>query len=253
MTPLDALHAAMVADPDNETPRRAYFARLLASDLVLALDGPAADTAAPRLLEVEGHRVALAFDSEARFAEIGGAPDYLAMTGRELAAILAGAGLGLGLNLASDGAALHLAPDDVNWLAQQGGDAREEAAKITSVGPPVSAPQDLLSTLDARLATLTGLAEAAFLVTIEREDGASSLVLICAGTPPPLRAQVAGNIAEALRVGGFELGLDVAFADPGDPLLPPAHRHGLRFDVPRPEAAAPSAPGSNPDKPPRLH
>ena len=252
-TPLDALQRAMEAAPDDEVARRSYFARLLAQELVLLLDAPPGRTVSPRLVEIDGQMLALAFDGEARLAAFAGAADYAALSGRDLAALLAGHGLGLGLNLGGEGAPLHLAAQDVAWLAEQGVDAQPDSGRIAEIMPPRPLTAELLAVLDARLATLAGLAEAAYLVGARMADGQAVLLLVVTGAAPSARARIAGSIAEALRVAAMERPLDVVFAGPGDPLLLPALRHGIRIDLPGPEAPEPVAPGSDPSKPPRLH
>lgn len=251
-TPLDQDHARMMAAPEDEGPRRAYFARFAASDLLLLLEGPASETIHPRTVSVEGEEVALAFDTALRLASFDArSSDFVSLPGRDLAAMLAGAGLGLGLNLGGEGAAMHLSASDLAWIAEQV--PAMEASDIASarIGPPKGASEALLGALDARLATMAGLATAAHLVTVEEGEGAQRLLLVFEGTPPPFRAQVAGHVAEALKIAAIDTALDVSFGEPGAPILLAAVRHGLRFDLPMPEQ--PAAPGSDPEKPPRLH
>ena len=73
---------------------------------------------------------------------------------------------------------------------------------------------------------------------------------------PGAEGALAQAVGEALTFSGIEAGaLDVAFFDASDPVAPRLARVGLRFDLPalaRPERAEPSAPGMDPDKPPKL-
>ena len=250
-TPLDQDHARMMSAPEDETLRRAYFARLAATDLLLLLDDPAKETIRPRTVTVEGEEVALAFDTALRLASFGGqSSDFVSLPGRDLAAMLAGASLGLGLNLGGEGAAMHLSSADLGWIAEQVPPLETDDVATARIGPPARASETLLQTLDARLATMGGLARAAHLVSVEEGEGAARLLLVVEGTPPPFRAQVAGHVAEALRIAAIDLPLDVSFGEPGAPILLAAIRHGFRFDLPTPDR--PKAPGSDPDKPPRL-
>jgi hypothetical protein len=62
---------------------------------------------------------------------------------------------------------------------------------------------------------------------------------------------------EALTFSGIEAGeMDVVFLSSTDPVLPSLARVALQFDLPSPDplalAAAPSAPGTDPMRPPRL-
>ncbi|MFD1344812.1 SseB family protein, partial [Litorisediminicola beolgyonensis] len=74
---------------------------------------------------------------------------------------------------------------------------------------------------------------------------------------PGAEAALARAVNEALVFSGVEAGaLDVTFVADSDPLAARLARVGLRFDLPIPEEpqerAAPSAPGSDPSKPPKL-
>ncbi len=67
---------------------------------------------------------------------------------------------------------------------------------------------------------------------------------------------LAAAVSEALTFSGIEAGaLDVSFIRAEDPIVLTLSKWGLRFDLPEParsEAAAPKAPGMDPDSPPKL-
>lgn len=251
-TPLDRLHIAMIKTAD-ERSRRRYFSEFLATDIVLALEKPADQTLSPKTLVVGADTLALAFDTEKRLAGFGQTHHYAVMAGRDLVELLKDSGLGLGLNLAGEGHALHLAPSHIQWLSQQNADPANVEEKITVIGPPGDVSGKLLDVLHRRLTSLAALAEAGFLVTTEQESGEGQLLLLLCGVPLQMRAQFAGHIAEALALENVDVALDVGFAEPGDPLLMAAARHGLQIEMPSPIKPTIAAPGSDPDKPPKLH
>ena len=252
-TPLDHLHQDMLKQ-DSEDSRRRYFSRFLATQILLALEKPAGETISPKTLEVEGDILALAFDSEARLAGFADTEHYVSMSGRDLAGLLKAGELGLGLNLAGEGYPLHLSPQDVVWLTEQSAQEADQVEdRVTELGPPGDLSDGLLDALDQRLASMKGLATSAFLVRVQRDKSDARLLLLLTGALPAMRGQIAGHIAEALAIRNVQEALDVGFADPGDPLLMAAVRHGLRIDLPQLEASAPKPPGSDPDTPPRLH
>ena len=206
-----------------------------------------------KTLEVEERTLALAFDSEVRLAEfVEGAADTLTLTGSDLADLLAGTGLGLGVNLGPSGAPMELTPDNLDWILEEAPpEVGEAEGAIDAVHRPDNVPPGLLEALDARLATLPGQAEAAYLVAAKGEE-VDTLLLVITGAHPAKRSAVAGQIAEGLRFSDVDSPLDITFADPGDPLLLAVARHGIRFDVPK-DGGSQMPPGSDPDKPPRLH
>lgn len=257
ITPLDAAHAAMTAAPDDDTLRLRFFERLVDAELFLLLDdGEDEEFAAPRLFETPEGEFMLAFDREYRLADFAGpgAP-YAALSGRSLMAELAGQGVSLGLNLDVAPSAMLLPPDAVDWLANTlANRATEAEARITAIAPPRGLPPEVLTALDTKLATAMGLAQAAFLVTATYDTGAKNHLLAFLGALPGAETALTEAVAEALTFSGLDAAaLDVMFPREDSPLIPSLARRGLRFDLPQPVAPAPrAAPGSDPDRPPKL-
>ena len=100
-TPLDRAHAAMEADPGEAAMRLAFYDCLAGAEVFLLLQAEAeGDRITPEVFDLETGPVVLAFDREERLAAFLGRPaPYAALSGRRLAGMLAGQGLGLGLNL----------------------------------------------------------------------------------------------------------------------------------------------------------
>lgn len=252
MTPLDALHAAMVARPDDETARLSYMARLIGTELFLLLERePDGDVADPRLFETLDGRFVLAFDLEERLAAFAGGPaPYAALSGRALASRLAGQSIGLGVNLGTANEEL-LPSEALDWLAERAGAAPSLAtSRPQEIHPPSAIPEMLLSTLDARLAAAEGLASSAWLVGVTWETGARGDLLVFIDARPEVEAGLAQSVAEALAFSGLEAGaIDVAFRAATDPLAARLAKVGLRFDIPEPRD---TTLGRDPAEPPRL-
>ncbi|SLN75741.1 SseB family protein [Roseisalinus antarcticus] len=257
-TAIDLAHRAMEAAPEDDTARLRFFERVADAELFLLLEREVdGEIIAPRLFEVEGLSYALVFDRAERLTAFTGAvTPYAALSGRGLAAMLAGQGVGLGLNLDVAPSAMMLPADAVDWLAATLGEGPSEAeARIAEIAPPGGLPEALLSRLDGKLATAGGLARAAYLVTVVYEDGGRGSLLAFVDAQPTAEAALAGAVREALVFSGIDAGaLDVAFFRAADPIAAALARHGLRFDLPEPEReqVTRSAPGSDPDAPPRL-
>ncbi|EAR52009.1 hypothetical protein OG2516_13329 [Oceanicola granulosus HTCC2516] len=256
-TELDRAHAAMEAAPEDDAARLAFYGRLADGELFLLLERePEGDAIAPRLFDVEGTGYALAFDRPDRLTDFTGAPaPYAALSGRTLARMLAGNGLGLGLNLETAPSAMLLPPDAIGWLAATLGDGpREAEARIAEIAPPRALPEALLPALDRRLAGAGGLARSAYLVATTYDDGSRGHLLAVIDAAPGAEPAIATAVADALTFSGLEAGaLDVAFFPASSPHAAAFARHGLRFDLPDPPApAARGAPGSDPDRPPKL-
>ncbi|MEM9578798.1 MAG: SseB family protein [Pseudomonadota bacterium] len=260
-TPLDAAHANMQTAEDDPHARLGFYERLAASELFLLLASEVDDkdeTVTPELFDVQGERFVLVFDREDRLAAFAAeAKPYVALSGRAIAEMLAGQGLGLGLNLDVAPSSILLPPEAVAWLNDTIGNAPDAwEARISELSPPAGLPERLVASLDTRLATAMGLANAAYLAGVTYEDTAKGHLLVFVAALPEAQEALAQLAAEALSFSGIEAGaMDVAFLEPTDPMTAPLDRVGLKFDIPKlPDTVTQTrpAPGSDPAKPPIL-
>jgi len=258
-TPLDAAHAAMQEAPGDDAARLRYYERLAESELFLLLEEEAeGDDIRPRHFDTAEGRFVLAFDRELRLADFAGAAPYVALSGRVLAGMLAGTGTGIGVNLSVEDRAFLVPGEAVDWLAQTLAHAPAEATgKPEELRAPTGLPERLLTALDAKLALAGGLARWAWLAEVTWAGGRRGHLLAFVDILPGAEAALARLAGEALTFSGLDAGeLDVAFFAASDPVAARLARVALRFDLPEPPrmapADAPAAPGSDPDRPPRL-
>ncbi|MDQ2065475.1 SseB family protein [Xinfangfangia sp. CPCC 101601] len=264
VTLLDAAHAAVSANPEDETARLRFYERLADGELFILLEREAeGDTLEPRIFEVESGRMVLVFDREERLAEFsGGVAPYAALPGRVLAGMLKGQDIGMGVNLDVAPSAMLLPPEALDWLAEtlEGGPEEAEAMPERFMAPSV--PENVLTGLDAKLARAEGLATAAVLcgVVYGAAEGAAARhghVLAFLDAAEGAEPALARAVREALVFSGVELGeLDVVFLASDEPAAAAMGKIGLRFDLTRPEShevkPPRAAPGSDPAKPPKL-
>lgn len=256
MTPLDEAFAAMNAASDNATTRLAWFDRLAASEMFLLLEDEAiGDRIRPKVFAVDGADLVVAFDREERLAGFAGevAP-FVGMSGRTLAQMLSEAELGLAVNLGTEFETV-LESEAIGWLAgtlSQAPEAVED--RPDEVLPPEGLPESLLTALDARLATTHGRASLAYLVATKYDDGRQGHLLAFVEAMDGYEGALAQLVGDALSFSGLEAGsLDVGFFRAADPMCATFAKVGLRFDLPQlADPIASVAPGSDPDKPPRL-
>lgn len=259
MTLLDAAHAALTKDPENEAHLLRFYERLADGELFLLLDKEAeGETLDPRVFDLETGRFVLVFDREERLAEFaGGIAPYAALPGRVIAGLLRGQDIGLGVNLGVAPSEMLLPAEAMDWLAEaldQGPDEVEAAPE--QFYAPKGLPDLLLSGLDAKLARTAGLAKAVLLAGVTYRDGRRGHMLAFLDAEPGAQTALARAASEALIFSGIEAGeMDVAFLSSADPAAVSMARVALRFDLPEPEpaqSAAPAAPGMDPNRPPRL-
>ncbi len=258
-TPLDIAYTAMQDAPDDGQASLGFYERLADSELFLMLSEDAAETRAkPLIFETGDGKVALVFDREERLAEFVDTPvPFVAMSGRRIAGILAGEDIGMGLNLGVAPSSTLLPAHVVDWLhSALGAKSRLTNARPTAFYPPAGLPESLISAFDTKLANMSGVAAAAYLVGVTYDTGLDSHMMALVDVPVAAQDGVAAAFAEALQFSGVEAGqLDVTFLDIDDPNLEKIAKTGLGFEIPAlilPDAPAPLAPGMDPDTPPKL-
>lgn len=259
MTPLDAAHAAMERDDTDETARLRFFDALADGELFLLLEEEAQGSDFKgRVFDLESGPVVLVFDLEERLAEFsGGVAPYVALPGRVIAQVLAGQGIGLGVNLGVAASQMILPPEALDWLSGVlEGDPEDAVEQPERFESPGALPVGLVESLTVKLERARGLAAFALLVGVVYRGNRRGHMLAIVGAEPAAEAALSKAVREALVFSGVEAGeLDVTFlaAESGvvARLLPLA----LRIDIPLPEVAeraTPAAPGSDPARPPKL-
>ncbi|MFV2052285.1 SseB family protein [Aliiroseovarius sp. YM-037] len=258
ITPIDKSHQAMEAAPEDVSARLRFYERVAESELFLLLqEEPQGDQMTPQMFDVETGQFVLVFDREERLADfVGGTAPYAVLSGRVISEMLAGQGVGLGLNLSVAPSSFLIPADGVDWLAETLSNKPQQVdATPEEVSAPHGVPEALLTALDAKLALAAGLALSAYLVSVQFKDRGQGHLLAFVDAVPGAEDALASAVAEALTFSGVEAGaLDVAFFKASDPMAARLARVGLQFDLPELEASdhTPAAPGRNPDKPPIL-
>ncbi|MEP2784867.1 MAG: SseB family protein [Pseudoruegeria sp.] len=257
MTPLDTAHGQMMANAEDDAARLKFFERLADSEVFVLLEQEAEGQAiVPRLFEIPQGSFILIFDREDRLTEFAeGEAAYAGLSGRALCQMIAGQGYGLGLNLEVAPSSFLVPSEAVDWLVETLTHTPEETEDTPQdLSPPVGLPETLVVALDTKLATAQGLARMAYLAGVTYSSGRRSHILAFVDAIPGAETALAHATNEALTFSGIEAGqIDVAFFAATHPISATLARVGLRFDLPKlPEATSPSAPGMDPEKPPRL-
>lgn len=258
-TPLDATFAAMDAAPEDDAARMRFYERLADAELFLLLTRePEGDEISPQIFPVDGRDFVLVFDREERLAEFSAGVAALAvLSGRSLAAMLAGQDIGMAVNLGAPSSIL-IPGEAVAWLSETLGNSPEEVEELPErFAPPAVLPEAVVTSLDTKLAMAGGLARMAYLCAVTYRGGRESHMLAIIDPVPGAEQALARAAGEALTFSGVEAGvMDVGFFRASDPACAKLARVGLRFDLPAGEAAVSSAPGAapgmDPGKPPRL-
>lgn len=256
-TALDTAHKAMEASPDDDGARLNFYERLSDSELFLLLEKEAkGELVEPRLFETQDLRLVLVFDREHRLnAFADGVAPYAALSGRSLVEMLEGQNIGLGVNLGVGPSSIIIPPSAVSWLKRTLADSPEEVAETPEeISAPTGLPERLITGIDTKLAQAAGLAHSAYLAKVIYKGGRRTHLLAFINALPGSEPALAGATREALVFSGLDAGeIDVAFFQSSDPMAAKLAKAGLRFELPKAmKAAPPTAPGSDPNAPPRL-
>ena len=235
-TPLDTAHAAMDAAPEDDAARLRFYERLIDAELVLLLAEDAdGDRITPQGFALDEGEVVLAFDRDDRLtAFTQQISPYAALSGRALVGMLAGQGLGLGVNLGVAPSSILIPAEAISWLADTIASAPDEIeARPVEVTAPGGLPESLITALDAKLPAAEGLARYAFLAGVTYDTGAKGHMLAFIDPVPGAEDSLAQAASEALIFSGVEAGqMDVAFFAASDPIAAKLAKTALRFDLP---------------------
>jgi len=260
MTPLDQAHALMDKDPEADRHRLRFYQQLADSPLFLLLEQEATEAAiSPKILTVDGQDFVLGFDSEARLGDfIQQETAFATVTGRDLAQMLAGKNIGLGLNLGVAPSAILIPPEALDWLLEAlANPVVEVQDRPVSFHAPANLSGDFAGALALRLQACSGMLEAAYLVDAAYETGARGLLLGIVRASSDREDMLRNIAAEAVSFTSEGVVLDVVFLDTDSEVSARLAVVGLEIDIPvedleKAPAQIPAAPGMDPDKPPRL-
>jgi len=199
----------MMLDEDDASARLQFYERLAEVELFVLLEGESdGDTLDPDLLEIDGSRYVAVFDREERLTEFTArvAP-FAAMSGRLVAAMLTGQGVGIVLNPGVAPSFYLIPPAAVEWLAEMVAASPEETSqdqvRPRTVAPPRGVPEALLKSLDAKLARAAGLAGSACLAQVTYSDGRRVDMLALIDAQPGAEGALARAVNEALIFSGL--------------------------------------------------
>ena len=255
---LDLAHAAMQAG--DEADARAFYRLLADAPLCLLLSAPAeGDQLQPQVFDLSDGPVILAFDSEERLAAFQDGPQpYAMLPGRVIAQAVAGQGVSLGLNLGTGAESETLLPPEVlaHLLALLDVSSNVVEGQARRFEPP-QVPLAARAALAAAVQSAAGLVAGAVLAGVVYDTGARGHILALVGANPTAEPALAKAMAEALSFAGLEAAaLDVVFLSAEGPALRRIAAVGHAFEITQPvlpdASLSPRAPGSDPDRPPRL-
>ncbi len=258
-TELDIAHVAMEAAPEDDAARLRFYERLADNEMFLLLAGEPEgdDDITPEVIEADDIQYVLVFDREERLADFAErAASYASVSGRGLAQMLEGQGIGMGVNLGQASSIL-IPPSAIDWLVETLGNAPEEAeARPVEVYAPKGLPESFVAGLDRKLAAAGGLAKAAFLAGITYDNGHRGHILTFVGALDGAEGALTRSVSEALTFSGIDAGMiDVTFISESNEFSKHLERVALKFELPEPkdETHVPgSNPGMDPNSPPKL-
>ena len=258
-THLDAAFSKMAGDPSSQQFRLNYFERFLECELFLLLKDEAdGDQISPVTWEADGQKFLLAFDTEERLSSYASdiAP-YTAMTGRTLVPLVAGnQNLGVVVNLDVADSSNLLPHDTILWLKEIVSKAPDAVhRRVVQLNAPKGLSEVFVTSLEEKLPTMAGLADRAYIASAQYDDGSGGHIIGFVGTVEGAEPALANAVSEMLIFSGLkQSAVDVGFLSEAQDMTESFRKVGLEIKLPRIEQpiSTSCAPGTNPDKPPKL-
>lgn len=256
-TPLDHAAAGMTADAE-EAVRRRFHERLADTELYVILESEASgERVSPRVFETSQGRYAVAFDLAERLAGFTSQPTpTMTIAGRALMTMLAGRGIGLGINPGVAPSSHLLPPEAVDWIAMAAGAQPSRRNELPQrFGPAGAISPALKEALRSKLNAIAGVAGAAYLATGVFLDGRRSVVISLFDVPPALHKAVATAVTDAVVFcGEAPAAPDVLLLASRSPEAWEIRKVGDPLELVRPDPPTSSdpGPGRDPAEPPRL-
>lgn len=268
ITALDRAHSKMAADLEDNAARLGFYGALADAELFILLTIEAAgDAISPEILDLEGDKYVLVFDSEERFAQFTTTPaPYAALPGRVIAGMLTGQKIGMGLNLGVAPSSIVIPYAAMDWLTEALSINPElqsqQALGRTNQGLGTFSPASettvrLAPILTEKLRFSAGLVSAVILANLHNTDNSETAVLGFLGAPDTAHPGLARMAQEALVFAGLEgHPLDVLFLQSESPQAKRMIKVGTEIRLPKVQIPVTKteiiAPGSDPTKPPIL-
>lgn len=258
-TELDHAYAAMTREPEDHAASLAYYHRLADAELCVLLESDAeGEVLKPAVFELAEGRFVLAFDSDERLASFSEKVlPFVALPGRVIVAELAGQGIGVGINLGVAESAFLMPAAAVDWLAEALAAApREGMALPVTFG--LAYNTGIAGRLEEKLKGLGDLAHAAWLASACHADGRTAFAIVFENARAAAEAALAKAAGEVIQFSGHDpAGVDVLFLTRDQVGRSGLGQVGTRISISQPAVAEtrardPVAPGSDPDRPPKL-
>lgn len=228
---------------------RTEFHLLLLADS----DGTSAE---PFLLDVNNGKAAVVFDKLDLMAGFqDGVSNFISASGRDLAVMLHKENLLLTINPGCEDTSFILEQNTLEWMSAQTNLAPKTIEfSVKDIGPARDADIALVTALDEILPNMQGLAERLVVAGLT-EDAEKGMVIFFLNTQPGAEDTLTQLIHEMVTFSAGNIpDLNVGFVRNEDPLVNRLKEIGLHMQLPKLPVPTPRpAPGSDPDKPPKLN
>ena len=254
MSRMDKTYAHMLASPESDTAGLRFYEAFCDTNLSVLVN---ADLSM-QVFETSQGKIILAFDTEERVAEFVDQPtEFIKMPGRELVTQLRGTDTGIGLNLNVAPTSQILTPEILAWISELlSVDSTLLVDQVAGFSADCQLSAEDRTALTDRLANFAGRVEAAYLCGVTYTDGAMADALFIVDCDPTIEADLFTAMIETQKFAKEDVAdLAIKFISSSSPALLEIRRHGDELHLPKPivtPAFQPTAPGMDPDKPPKL-
>ena len=251
---MDKTYARMQAAPNSDAAGLRFYEAFCDTNLHVLVN---ADLSL-QIFETSQGKLILAFDTEERMAEFVEQPtEFIKMPGRELVTQLKETDIGIGLNLNVAPTSQILTPEILDWVsALLSVDSTLMVDQVAGFSADCQLSDDDRTALTDRLVNFTGVVKAAYICGVTYADGATADALFFIDCDQDIEADLFTAMIETQKFAmDSSADLAIKFISSDSPALPEIQRHGHQLHIPAPIVTPtfqPSAPGMDPNKPPKL-
>lgn len=253
-TRLDVVYQRMQSSPESETAGLRFYEAFCDANLCVLIN---ADTSM-QVFETSQGKIVLAFDTDERVAEfISEATEFIKIAGRDLVMQLLASETGIGLNLNVAPTSQILSPDILTWLSEFLAESSSFSIdQVVAISPPDQWLDDHKTAISTQLEKYAGMIASAYFCSVTYSDNTVADAVFIVDCDPTTEAVLFTALVESQKfLDKNTAEIAIKFISPDNQEFPEICRVGEEIVISKLtviHTSAPTAPGMDPDKPPKL-
>ncbi len=254
LSPLDQLQPRLL-DSQETSGYNAYFQVFLETLLRVLLEESDAKDPDMEVFAISDGKFVLAFDTDENFSAFVDRPRLCSrITGRDLLKALAGKNIGVIVNANAIEGAAFLTPEQVSWALEMSDQSLEIHVSTNSSVARANPSDEVLDIIQRNFNELGGFVDAAYLCNIQDDQGNEALTLALVNCAAEAQLTALLTASDMSRFNP-KTAVAIALVEAGSEIEQKLQQIGVRIEFkvkPQPVSLTATAPGMDPDRPPKL-